>query len=154
MFLHHGGKTVKVGDFGIAKIMEHTSQLMYTRTAIGVPAYQAVELFKRGAKYTTSVDIWALGCILYEMIHYDKLFASDPQVGHPLVLIGIMMQKILNNEHQPINESCPTNVKDLILSCIDPEPTKRPTVLELLDESIDLKMTLGQETNDEDNDLG
>ena len=118
--------------------------LMYTKTGIGVPAYQAVELFK-GGNYTTSVDVWSLGCILYEMIHYDQLFANDIRVGHPLVLIGMLTNKILNHEHQPINESCPAQVKELILKCIDPDSSKRPTTLKLLDDSIELKTTFDKE---------
>ena len=154
VFLHHDGKTVKIGDFGIAKIMQHTAQLMYTKTAIGVPAYQAVELLQIRATYTTSVDIWALGCILYELIHYDKLFVNDTKVGHPAVLMGMLIEKIRKHEHQPINESCPAKIREIILKCVDPEPTKRPTILELLDESIDLKMTLDQEANERDEDFG
>ena len=147
MFLHHGGKTVKVGDFGIATVMEHTTQLMYTKTGVGVPAYQAVELFDESGIYTKSVDIWALGCILYEMIHYNQLFTVEVK-GR---LWGLMlMEKIRKHEHQPINESCPARMKELILKCINPESTKRPTILELLDESIDLKMTLGEEDNERD----
>ena len=114
---------------------------MHTKGVTGVLAYQAIELFQ-GGKFTTAVDIWALGCILYEMIHYDKLFANDTKDGHQLVLQVLLMEKIRKHEHKPINESCPTNVKELILKCIDPEPTKRPTILELLDESMDLKAEL------------
>ena len=91
---------------------------------------------------------------MYEMIHYDKLFANDTKDGHQLVLQVLLMEKIRKHEHKPINESCPTNVRELILKCIDPEPTKRPTILELLDESIALKMTLGQEADEGHEDFG
>ena len=112
---------------------------MYTSTGFGVPSYQAVELFDESGIYTKSVDIWALGCILYEMIHYNQLFTTKAR-GR---LWGLrLMEKVRKHEHQPINESCP-EIKDLILKCINPEPTTRPKILELLDQSIDLKMTLG-----------
>ena len=114
---------------------------MHTKGVTGVLAYQAIELFQ-GGKFTTAVDIWALGCILYEMIHYDKLFANDTEDENQLALLSLLMEKIRKHEHQPFNESCPTNIKELILKCIDPEPWKRPTVLELLDESMDLKAEL------------
>ena len=133
--------------------MEHTAQLMYTKTCTGVPAYQAVELFKDGGKYTTSVDIWSLGCILYEMLHYQEFFSIETQVIHPWALAGMLMNKVLNNEHQPINDSCPVSAKEMILKCVDPEPTKRPTILNLLDNSIDLKMFFDQEANESDQDL-
>ena len=132
--------------------MEHSTQLMYTSTGFGVPSYQAVELFDESGIYTKSVDIWALGCILYEMTHYNQLFTTKAR-GR---LWGLrLMEKVRKHEHQPINESCPVEIKDLILKCINPEPTTRPKILELLDESIDLKMTFGEEDNeDSDEDSG
>ena len=117
---------------------------MYTKTGFGVPAYQAVELVDESGIYTKSVDIWALACILYEMIHYNQLFTTESK-GRLWALI--LMEKIRKHEHQPIDESCPAEVKELILKCINPEPSKRPTIIELLDESIDLKMSLGGEEN-------
>ena len=130
--------------------MEHSTQLMFTKTGFGVPSYQAVELFHESGIYTKAVDIWALGCILYEMVHYGQLFTTEAR-GR---LWGFMLvEKVRKHEHQPINESCPVEIKDLILKCINPESTKRPTILELLDESIDLKMTLGEEDNKQDEDF-
>ena len=129
--------------------MEHTNQLMYTKTGIGVPAYQAVELFDEKGIYTLSVDIWSLGCILYEMIHYNQLFTTEVKGRFSALSL---IEKIRNHEHQPINESCSPEVKDLILKCVDQESTKRPTILDLLDKSIDLKMNLGQEAIERDED--
>ena len=128
---------------------------MYTKTGIGVPAYQAVELFKIGENYTTSVDIWSLGCILYEMIHCGQLFSAGIRGRFlPSVWNSMITLKIINNEHQPINESCPAQVKELILKCVDPDSTKRPTALELLDESIELKMTFNHEATEQVADFG
>ena len=59
------------------------------------------------------------------------------------------MEKVRKHEHQPINEFCPAKITNLILKCINPESTKRPTILELLDESIDLKMAMCVEENED-----
>ena len=31
--------------------------------------------------YTTSIDIWSLGCILYELFSYEVLFKADNEIN-------------------------------------------------------------------------
>lgn len=53
---------VKIGDFGISKILNTTS----AKTFVGTPYYLSPEICSN-QPYEFSSDIWALGCILYEM---------------------------------------------------------------------------------------
>ena len=62
--------------------MEGDSQLAHTtRYSRGTPCYRAPELIQNDieplSKYTNKVDIWALGCILFELLFAKKAFASD-----------------------------------------------------------------------------
>jgi serine/threonine protein kinase len=60
--------------------MEGTSQHAHTtRFARGTSSYRAPELVKT-SKFTNKVDIWALGCILYEVLTLQKAFPSDNEV--------------------------------------------------------------------------
>ncbi|KAI9042215.1 CAMK family serine/threonine-protein kinase [Aspergillus affinis] len=56
--------TVKLGDFGLAKIIGEDS---FTTTLCGTPSYVAPEILQetRRRKYTKAVDIWSLGVVLY-----------------------------------------------------------------------------------------
>jgi serine/threonine-protein kinase Chk2 len=56
--------TVKIGDFGLAKIVGEAS---FTTTLCGTPSYVAPEILaeSRNRKYTKAVDIWSLGVVLY-----------------------------------------------------------------------------------------
>lgn len=56
--------TVKIGDFGLAKIVGEAS---FTTTLCGTPSYVAPEILadNRTRKYTKAVDIWSLGVVLY-----------------------------------------------------------------------------------------
>lgn len=56
--------TVKIGDFGLAKIVGETS---FTTTLCGTPSYVAPEILvnNRSRKYTKAVDVWSLGVVLY-----------------------------------------------------------------------------------------
>ena len=54
--------SLKIGDFGISKVLEGTSAM----TCIGTPLYLSPEVCNN-KPYGLSSDLWALGCILYEM---------------------------------------------------------------------------------------
>jgi len=47
----------------------------------GTPCYRAPELLRTAPTYTNKVDIWGLGCILYELLFEQKLFNSDWEVS-------------------------------------------------------------------------
>lgn len=55
---------VKLGDFGIAKVLEGTFH--EAATVIGTPYYMSPEVCQ-GQSYSYMSDVWALGCILYEI---------------------------------------------------------------------------------------
>ena len=55
---------VKLGDFGIAKVLEGTIEA--AMTVVGTPYYMSPEVCQ-SKPYTLKSDIWALGCLLYEM---------------------------------------------------------------------------------------
>ncbi|OLP85947.1 Serine/threonine-protein kinase Nek1 [Symbiodinium microadriaticum] len=55
---------LKMGDFGIAKVLSST--LACARTQIGTPYYLSPEVCQE-KPYTWPSDIWAMGCILYEL---------------------------------------------------------------------------------------
>ncbi|KAL9101363.1 MAG: hypothetical protein Q9163_003365 [Psora crenata] len=56
--------TIKVADFGLAKIIGEES---FTTTLCGTPSYVAPEILEnsRHRKYTRAVDVWSLGVVLY-----------------------------------------------------------------------------------------
>ena len=61
----------KIGDFGISKKLEGTK---HAKTGgIGTMSYMAPELLN-GQKYDNKVDIWALGCIIYELFTLEQCF--------------------------------------------------------------------------------
>ena len=62
--MHHNGKLLKIGDFGISEQLKYEGQQIETVEERGFPAYVAVELFKE-KKYTSSADVWSMGCILF-----------------------------------------------------------------------------------------
>lgn len=71
----------KIADFGLTSEAIST-QLVTTRYSRGRNCYRAPELLhETTAKYSVKSDIWAFGCLVFEMITGRKAFASDYAVG-------------------------------------------------------------------------
>ena len=70
---------VKVGDFGISKVLDGTAELAHT--AVGTPYYLSPEVVS-GDPYGLKADVWALGVLLYECMALRKPFeaTSLPQL--------------------------------------------------------------------------
>ena len=65
---------VKIGDFGISKVLENTHD--YAKTSLGTPYYLCPEICM-GQKYDYKGDTWMLGCILYEICALRKPFEGE-----------------------------------------------------------------------------
>lgn len=57
-------KNVKIGDFGLAKELPSESKFAYTN--VGTPFYMSPEMINE-LRYNEKSDIWAVGCLIYEM---------------------------------------------------------------------------------------
>lgn len=68
------GNVWKVADFGISS--EATSKMHTTRDGRGTECYRAPEVFLSGL-YNNKADLWALGCIVFELCTGAKAFLSD-----------------------------------------------------------------------------
>ena len=65
---------VKVGDFGISKML--STHRGGAHTVLGTPYYISPEMCE-GKVYDEKSDIWAVGCILYEMACLQKTFEGN-----------------------------------------------------------------------------
>ncbi|CDQ81619.1 unnamed protein product [Oncorhynchus mykiss] len=59
---------VKIGDFGISKILVSKSKAY---TVVGAPCCISPELCD-GKPYNQKSDIWVLGCVLYELVSLES----------------------------------------------------------------------------------
>lgn len=78
---------MQVGDLGIAKMIKEG----VANTQIGTPHYMPPELWQN-KKYTFTSDLWALGCLLYELMTYRYVHISVLK----LWLLSIFMSQYLS----------------------------------------------------------
>uniref|UniRef100_A0A3B5A340 non-specific serine/threonine protein kinase n=1 Tax=Stegastes partitus TaxID=144197 RepID=A0A3B5A340_9TELE len=62
---------IKLGDYGLAKKLD--SEFSMAETCVGTPYYMSPELCQ-GAKYNFKSDIWAMGCVLFEVLTLTRTF--------------------------------------------------------------------------------
>ncbi|MCK6570346.1 protein kinase [Myxococcota bacterium] len=121
---------VKLGDFGIAKVLEET-HLTQTGEFLGTPAYIAPEQ-ARGEPVTAAVDQYAAGVVLYEL-----LAGRPPYVGPtPLaVLSQILIGKF--PEIRTLNPVVDEALAAVVHRALAPEPADRfadlPALIAALD---------------------
>jgi NIMA (never in mitosis gene a)-related kinase len=116
-----GNNTVKLGDFGISKVLENTNQA--AMTVVGTPYYMSPEVVQNHP-YTFKSDVWALGCILYELCSLKHAFAADNLLG--------LVYKIVQDNYDPIPERYSSDLKNLIKMLLQKDSKKRPSVADLI----------------------
>jgi tRNA A-37 threonylcarbamoyl transferase component Bud32 len=123
--------TVKVLDFGLARLTtpdatdaeghrasEHaatrTSEATEQGVVLGTPAYMSPEQ-ARGEAIDRSVDIWAYGVVIYEMLTGHLLFARRSAAE---TISAVLME-------EPDWDRIPEGVRRLVRSCLAKDPAKR-----------------------------
>ena len=109
---------IKIGDFGVSKIL--TNNNIYAYTIVGTPYYISPEICQN-KPYDEKTDMWSLGCVLYEMITFNKPFESNSQMG--------LFMKILKEKPQKLNDNVrktySTRLLNLINDLLQKNPNKR-----------------------------
>jgi serine/threonine protein kinase/Tol biopolymer transport system component len=124
--------TVKVLDFGLAKAFDTTSagrpssvSMSPTLTAatqfgviLGTAAYMAPEQ-ARGKTVDKRADIWAFGCVLYEMLTGRRAFGGD-EVSDTLAFV---ITKDI--EWDALPPDTPSSIRRLLHRCLEKDPKRR-----------------------------
>ncbi|XP_077450805.1 serine/threonine-protein kinase Nek1 isoform X6 [Stigmatopora argus] len=121
IFLTKDG-TVQLGDFGIARVLNSTVEL--ARTCIGTPYYLSPEICEN-KPYNNKSDIWALGCVLYEMCTLKHAFEAGNMKN--LVL------KIIRGSYHPVAVHYSSELRSILGQLFKHNPRERPSVSSILD---------------------
>jgi len=73
-----GEGVVKIGDLGLARKFNNPLQSLYNGDKVVVTIwYRAPELLLGGRHYTPAIDLWAVGCILAELLALRPIFKGE-----------------------------------------------------------------------------
>jgi serine/threonine protein kinase/Tol biopolymer transport system component len=127
-----GDGTAKVLDFGLAKAREvvtssgaqlsqsPTRSLQTTEAGIilGTAPYMAPEQ-ARGKTADRRADIWAFGCVLYEMLSGRRAFDGDD--------LSVTLAAVLKSEPdwRAVPANIPPDIRGLLLQCLQKDPRER-----------------------------
>lgn len=127
------GGTVKVLDFGLAKALDSTGDTSDPRLSksptliasgtvegviLGTAAYMSPEQ-ARGKPVDRRADIWAFGCVLYEMLTGTQSFRGDT--------VSDTLASILAREPDlaRLPKTTPPRLRRLVERCLDKDPMHR-----------------------------
>jgi serine/threonine protein kinase/Tol biopolymer transport system component len=121
---------VKILDFGLAKAVsdEHGVDLSQAATLsaaptvegkiLGTPAYMSPEQV-RGKSVDKQTDIWAFGCVVYELLTARRAFPAETLPD----TIAAVLEKEPN--WQALPPAMPVRIQDLLRRCLQKDPQRR-----------------------------
>ncbi|KAI0023849.1 CAMK/CAMK1 protein kinase [Xylariomycetidae sp. FL0641] len=113
---------IKIADFGLSKIIYDKQ----TMTPCGTVGYTAPEIVK-DERYSKSVDMWALGCVLYTLLCGFPPFYDES--------IEVLTEKVAKGQYtflSPWWDDISKSAQDLITHLLTVDPDKRYTITEFL----------------------
>mmetsp|Transcript_9234 Transcript_9234/g.20614 ORF Transcript_9234/g.20614 Transcript_9234/m.20614 type:complete len:310 (+) Transcript_9234:146-1075(+) len=125
IFLCESSRRIRIGDFGISRVLESTA---FATSCVGTPAYMSPELM-RNEKYDYHVDMWALGCICYELCTLDLPFEATSLLD--------LVNKVIDGE--PDWRKCgdfSIELVDVAKQLLKKDATARPTADQLMAASL------------------
>ena len=119
---------LKLTDFNTCKTIGENVDMNMLHTQIGTPYYMSPELINQ-SKYSYKVDVWSIGCVLYEIILLKQAFKCKH--------IGRLMINIRSGNFNQISSSIfrlySRELLGLINDTIDTNENIRPSVYKLLE---------------------
>lgn len=111
---------VKLGDFGIARD-QHSADLTNQGLTVGTHAYMAPEQITGETTISGKVDLYALGCCLFEMLSGRKVFLGEN--------FAQLFEQHLRSEPPHIRTlvgDAPIELDEIIHQCLAKSPEDRP----------------------------
>ncbi|KAF9884039.1 hypothetical protein FE257_002377 [Aspergillus nanangensis] len=113
---------IKIADFGLSKVIWDSQ----TMTPCGTVGYTAPEIVK-DERYSKSVDMWALGCVLYTLLCGFPPFYDES--------IQVLTEKVARGQYtflSPWWDDISKSAQDLISHLLTVDPAQRYDIKEFL----------------------
>ncbi|NWU11056.1 NEK2 kinase, partial [Cephalopterus ornatus] len=116
-----GKQNVKLGDFGLARILHHDTS--FAKTFVGTPYYMSPEQMNH-MSYNEKSDIWSLGCLLYELCALLPPFTAYNQKE--------LAEKIREGKFRRIPYRYSEELNELLKQMLNVKDYCRPSVEDIL----------------------
>ncbi|XP_047218074.1 serine/threonine-protein kinase Nek10 isoform X2 [Girardinichthys multiradiatus] len=122
---------VTITDFGLAKQKQENSELT---SVVGTILYSCPEVVQN-KPYGEKADIWALGCILYQMATLQPPFYSSNMLS--------LASMIVEGVYEPVEEGAfSERLTGMIRWCLSSDPEQRPDIIAVSSRISDIMMRL------------
>ena len=131
----------KLTDYGC--MMEDSSAISVKTPDIMAPVYYAPELVRQRQSFDNKIDIWAFGCVLFEMTTRQQKFRGEGELRKYMVHPGEIM--VFELDYCEVNDDIVTSVKwveGLINEMLQVDFNRRPSadsVLKKMDTCVSLR---------------
>uniref|UniRef100_A0A8D0FKM4 Tyrosine-protein kinase n=1 Tax=Strix occidentalis caurina TaxID=311401 RepID=A0A8D0FKM4_STROC len=129
---------VKIGDFGLAKLLPQDKDYYVVREPGQSPVFWYAPESLADNVFSRASDIWSFGVLLYELFTYSNKSKSPSEEFLRMMgaekttqIICHLLELLKENRRLPVPASCPMEVYTLMLSCWAFSPSARPTFGEL-----------------------
>ncbi|NXX44533.1 JAK3 kinase, partial [Tricholaema leucomelas] len=130
---------VKIGDFGLAKLLPQGKDYYVVREPGQSPVFWYAPESLADNLFSRASDIWSFGVLLYELFTYSNKSKSPSEeflrmmgTKKPTQIICHLLELLKDNRRLPVPAACPMEVYSLMQSCWTYSPSSRPTFGELL----------------------
>ncbi len=111
----------KIGDFGLAKLLDTDDDLTQAGAVLGTPSYMAPEQAEgRSSEVKERTDVWALGTILYECLTGQAAFKGETR--------SETLEQVRHYAPEPpcrLRAEVPIELESICLKCLEKEPARR-----------------------------
>jgi beta-lactam-binding protein with PASTA domain/tRNA A-37 threonylcarbamoyl transferase component Bud32 len=113
------GGAVKVMDFGIARALADGQNMTQTAAVIGTAQYLSPEQ-ARGEAVDARSDVYAAGCVLFELLTGEPPFSGDSPVA-------VAYQHVREDVRRPseVNPDVPAELDSIVLKAMSKNPANR-----------------------------
>eukprot|EP00873_Tetraselmis_striata_P034521 jgi/Tetstr1/454785/TSEL_004036.t1 len=119
------GRKAVIADLGLGRLLSSPSALAYSK--VGTPLYFSPELCEE-KPYDEKSDVWAFGCLIYELTAGRPPFTAANQVA--------LARKVVHEPPPPLPPQFSRELGALVASMLQKDPRQRPSVADILEQPL------------------
>lgn len=131
IFLHDEGRTVKIGDFGLATVKTRWSGSQQVEQPSGSILWMAPEVIRMqdSNPYSFQSDVYGYGVVLYELMTGTLPYSHVNNRDQIIFMVG---RGYMKPDLSKIYSNCPKSMKHLMVNCLKFKREERPLFPQIL----------------------